>query len=150
MASRSDLVFNVRPMHREDLPRVSELNVQLGYSGSPEEMLLRFERIARHPEQATFVAEIGREVAGWLHAQAQHTLETGSYVEIVGLIVSHEARRHGIGRGLVLRAQRWTHELGYERLLVRTNVVREGAHDFYEALGFRRTKTQHVRDIRLD
>jgi GNAT superfamily N-acetyltransferase len=134
-------------MRLEDLPRVCELNVELGYVGSIDEMRARFDAIARRPEQGTFVAEVDGGAAGWLHAQAQHTLETGSYVEIVGLVVAAEARRHGIGRSLVHRAQGWTRELGYERLLVRTNVLREGAHEFYDALGFRRKKTQHVREL---
>jgi GNAT superfamily N-acetyltransferase len=131
-----------------DLPRICELNEQLGYTGSLDEMRARFDAIARRPEQGTFVAETAGVVSGWLHAQAQHTLETGSYVEIVGLIVSAAARRHGIGRRLIAHVDCWARELGYPRLRVRTSVLREGAHEFYEALGFRWTKTQHVRERR--
>jgi ribosomal protein S18 acetylase RimI-like enzyme len=143
--------FTIRTMRLEDLQRVCGLNEQLGYTGSLDDMRERFEAIVRRQEQAVFVAEaVGEGVMAWLHAQARHSLETGSHVEIVGLVVSVEARRRGIGRALVRHAQSWTRDLGYPRLLVRTNVAREGAHDFYEALGFCRTKTQHVREFRVE
>jgi GNAT superfamily N-acetyltransferase len=142
--------FTIRTMLLEDLPRVCGLNEQLGYTGSLDEMRQRFEAIVHRQEQAVSVAEgLGEGVMAWLHAQARHSLETGPHVEIVGLVVSIEARRRGIGRALVNHARAWTLELGYPRLLVRTNVAREGAHDFYEALGFCRKKTQHVREFRF-
>jgi hypothetical protein len=40
-------------------------------------------------------------------------------------------------------------ERGYRKLRVRSNVVREDAHRFYEREGFRRTKTQMVLDRKL-
>jgi hypothetical protein len=98
MASSLDAMFNIRPVCPEDLARVCELNVQLGYSGSLAEMRARFDAIAARPDQVTLVSEVARRVAGWLHAQAQHTLESGSYVEIVGLVVSTEARRQDRAR----------------------------------------------------
>jgi GNAT superfamily N-acetyltransferase len=145
-----DASVDIRPMRGEDLPEVGALTAELGYPGSLEAMRARFEALARRPEHATYVATLGDRTSGWLHARAQHALESDPVVEIVGLVVAAGVRRLGIGRELVAHAQRWARELGSRRLLVRTNVLREGAHDFYEALGFRWSKTQHVRVLGLD
>jgi GNAT superfamily N-acetyltransferase len=44
----------------------------------------------------------------------------------------------------VAKAEAWARARGCPSLTVRSNVVREHAHPFYESLGFARIKTQHV------
>ena len=38
----------------------------------------------------------------------------------------------------------WAREMGCRAVSLRSNVVRDGAHAFYEKAGYRRIKTQHV------
>lgn len=40
------------------------------------------------------------------------------------------------------RAERWAREQGCWAIYLRSNVVREGAHAFYERLGYERVKMQ--------
>jgi GNAT superfamily N-acetyltransferase len=54
-----------------------------------------------------------------------------------------------VGKLLVQAAVRWAAERGYAKVRVRSNVVREDAHRFYEREGFQRAKTQAVFDLRL-
>jgi GNAT superfamily N-acetyltransferase len=68
---------------------------------------------------------------------------------ITGLVVAQDARRSGLGRALVERAKGWAIEHGYSCLRVRSNVVRDEAHKFYPALGFRLTKTSHNYEIEV-
>ncbi len=131
-------------MRVDDLPGVRDLALQLGYGAPLERLQARFARILQRPEQALFVATRGGQVAGWLHAQSQHPLESDPYVEITGLVVAEDARRRGLGRALVERARSWALDLGYTALGVSSNVQRLEAHRFYPALGFRITKTQHT------
>ena len=65
-------------------------------------------------------------------------------VIIVGLVVGERHRRHGVGRALVKAVTEWTRKLGHTTIRVRSNAARVEAHDFYPALGFERTKTQHA------
>ena len=53
-------------------------------------------------------------------------------------------RGHGAGRALIEAAVAWARERGVKTLRVRSRAQREGAHAFYEALGFERVKTQVV------
>ena len=64
-------------------------------------------------------------------------------MEIIGLVVDAATRRVGIGRTLVTLIERWALERGYSILLVRSNVVRQESHPFYDQLGYERVKTQH-------
>ena len=83
-------------------------------------------------------------VIGWLQVHAAHVIESGFRVEIAGLIVSPDARRCGVGRALVRRAEEWACKLGAEAIVVRSNVQRIESHAFYPALGYEMTKMQQV------
>jgi GNAT superfamily N-acetyltransferase len=77
-------------------------------------------------------------------------LESGFRVEIVGLVVAEDCRRHGVGRELVQRAEQWAAGLGAATVVVRSNTKREESHRFYPALGYAATKTQAVYRKRLE
>jgi GNAT superfamily N-acetyltransferase len=60
------------------------------------------------------------------------------------MVVDENHRSQGIGAALVKAAIGWADEHGFRTVRVRSNVVRERTHAFYERLGFSRTKTQVV------
>jgi GNAT superfamily N-acetyltransferase len=133
----------------DDLPRAALLAAELGYSVTVDELRSRLQRINATSDEAVFGALRDGVLVGWADLKVQHAFESGQFVEIMGMVVHSEARRLGIGRALVERAIEWSREHGSDRLRVRSNVVRDGAHLFYEGLGFRRTKTQHVYSLDL-
>jgi PhnO protein len=63
---------------------------------------------------------------------------------IRGLVVDETRRSAGIGAALVEAAAEWTARHGFRTLRVRSNVVRERTHGFYERQGFTRAKSQLV------
>jgi ribosomal protein S18 acetylase RimI-like enzyme len=136
--------LEVRALCEQDLPAICELSAQLGYPTALGAMQQRFARLLERPKQALFVAARGGHVAGWVHAEPQHPLESDPYVEIVGLVVAEADRRCGVGSALVDRVRDWARELSYAILRVRSNVERDEAHEFYPALGFQLVKTQHT------
>ena len=95
-----------------------------------------------------FVAEHER-LLGWIHVSVIETMESESFAEIRGLVVSESYRGSGIGRQLVAAAEQWAHKKHCSRIRVRTNIVRIDAHAFYKKLGFVSKKTQHVFDKSL-
>lgn len=133
----------VRTMQSGDLVDVCELNLQLGYSGSTEQIRARFENVRNRPEQGLFVALLGERTVGWLHVLSHHSLESEPYAKITGLVVDRKERRRGVGRALIAKACEWAKEARHSTLRVPSNVKREEAGKFYPALGFQITKTQH-------
>jgi len=83
-------------------------------------------------------------VAGWVYIFGAHRLQTEPFAEIGGLIVDGAQRSKGIGTALMRAAESWAAARGYARVLVRSNVIRAEAHEFYERLGFSRFKSQAI------
>jgi GNAT superfamily N-acetyltransferase len=89
-------------------------------------------------------------LAGWIAAERRLSLEAGERVEITGLVVDGSIRRGGVGRALVAAAEAWASEQGLDVVVVRSNVLRQASHPFYEGLGYVRQKSQHVYARHLD
>jgi GNAT superfamily N-acetyltransferase len=122
-----------------------ELVRELGYSATPEEILSRLDVTCSKTDQAVFVAE-GESIVGWIQVSRTVTIEGGFGSEILGLVVTRPHRQSGIGRILVEAAESWAIGHGCARMRVRSNIVREDAHDFYFKLGYAVSKTQSVFD----
>jgi predicted N-acetyltransferase YhbS len=136
--------MTIRDADSADAAAIARLTSLLGYAADADAISRRLARITRQEEHLVIVALVKEEVVGWLQAHASVVLESGFRVEIVGLIVSEESRRGGVGRGLVQRAERWAREIGAESVVVRSNTKRVESHLFYPALGFTASKTQAV------
>ena len=89
-------------------------------------------------------------MVGWIHLCGVLRLETGRYAEIAGLVVDEAWRSLGVGAALVEAGAEWAAGRGYQTFKVRSNIIRERAHAFYERLGFAHSKTQVVLVRRLD
>jgi GNAT superfamily N-acetyltransferase len=134
----------VRTARAEDAPALAPLSAQLGYPATVAEILSRLAMILPDPAQLLCVAEVSGEVVGWIHAARYLTLESGSAVEIRGLVVGENHRGMGLGRALVLRAEDWAREGGAGVIRLRSNIIRIDAHAFYRHLGYSVVKTQHA------
>lgn len=132
-----------REARPDDAPCLARLATQLGYPTTAEEAARRAARVLGRPGHAVFVADVGGEVAGWLHVADSVSLESDPSAEIAGLIVAEAHRGSGIGAGLVAEAERWSRSRGAALLRVRSNVTRVRARRFYEREGFAVTKSQN-------
>jgi GNAT superfamily N-acetyltransferase len=106
-------------------------------------------RLARVREQRmgeVFVAagEGDGRVLGWTHVVPRLQLEEPPFAELAGLVVADGARSLGVGAALLAAAEDWAKGAGFALMRVRSNVVRERAHRFYEREGYCRVKGQAV------
>ncbi|RLC64969.1 MAG: N-acetyltransferase [Chloroflexi bacterium] len=126
-----------------DSESITVLCHQLGYPTSREEMQQRLEQVLQDERHAVFVAELsdGR-VAGWVHVHLRWLVIADLGAEIEGLVVDQSCRRRGIGRLLMQRAEEWARRRGCRAVQLRSNVIRKGAHVFYENIGYSIVKTQ--------
>jgi GNAT superfamily N-acetyltransferase len=125
-----------------DAATVAELSGELGYPASPEVMQQRIASLS--PDHAVYVACLGAQVVAWIDVSVTHHLQSDPRAEIGGLVVSSKFRSRGIGRLLVARAEQWARERGLQSVVVRSQIAREVAHNFYLRAGYARTKTSAV------
>jgi GNAT superfamily N-acetyltransferase len=137
----------VREATESDAATLAALSTQLGYPTQPGEAA---ERLSALDSAGTvLVAEENGSVLGWIHICGVQFFQSPPFAEIGGLVVDEASRGRGTGKLLLEAGARWAAERGYRKLRVRSNVVREDAHRFYEREGFQRVKTQVVLDRRL-
>ena len=133
----------LRKARVEDAADVARLAGQLGYAAPVDAMRERLSALISHPDHCIAVAEHEGHLLGWIAVEHRRTLESGERVEIVGLVVDAQCRGGGVGRLLVQAAEQWASRLGFDSILVRSNVLRDASHPFYERMGYVRRKTQH-------
>ena len=141
--------YSIRPMKSGDCAAVAELCGQLGYPATPREIRARFDSITARGFGAVLVAENDGLLVGWVHAAVAPVLEADLYAEIAGLVVDASCRSQGIGAALVESAEAWARTAGCRAMRVRSRVMRERAHAFYERRGYVRIKTQHAFEKQL-
>jgi len=127
-----------------DAGEIARLSGELGYPTAAEDMTSRLERLLVNPGHHVIVADGGQGLLGWVHVEHRRTLESPEHAELVGLVVDAAVRRSGLGSRLVTAAERWAAARGLAEITVRSNVVRDTSHPFYEIAGYSRVKTQHV------
>jgi GNAT superfamily N-acetyltransferase len=135
-------VGEIREACPRDYARIAELAGQLGYRSSAEEISARLEGMKRSSDHFVFVAELNGEVAGWLGVYICRMVEAEARAEISGLVVDERFRSQRIGWRLLDRAERWAREKGCGVIGLRSNVIRDRAHAFYERNGYKHVKSQ--------
>jgi GNAT superfamily N-acetyltransferase len=142
-ASKRAPNFILRAARAEDSVALARLSTQLGYPVSGEEISVRLANALRDPSSAVVVAETPTgDVVGFVHLLHQFLVESDPRVEIGALVVDESHRGVGVGQLLMARAEQWARERGCKCVNLRSNVIRAGAHAFYERIGYRHYKTQ--------
>ncbi len=142
-AASSAFAGSIRTAQPSDHARIAELAGQLSYPSTPEEIAHRLQGLQRTAEAAVFVAELETgEIAGWIAVFVYRTVEAEARAEVSGLVVDERFRSQRVGESLLARAEQWARENGCQSIGLRSNVIRDRAHAFYERHGYAHVKTQ--------
>src|SRR5882757_4640498 len=141
-AKATSTKFRIRRARPGDVARLASLAGELGYPTTVAEMKVRLRRVKPAANNAIFVAEADGEVIGWTHVSMSYLLEVPLRAEINGLVVSETSRSLGTGARLLEAAEAWARTKKCEGMSVRSNVIRDRAHAFYERNGYEHYKTQ--------
>ncbi len=133
----------MREIESADAAAAAALSAQFGYPVDPAVMVERIQRLP-HERHTVLVACHEGDLVGWIDIGVVSHLQSGDYAEIGGLVVSENYRSQGIGARLVAAAERWAEERGLTRVLVRSQIAREGAHRFYLRQGYEHTRKSAV------
>jgi len=133
----------IRRARESDAARLAQLAGELGYPTTTAQMKQRLRQIKPASQHAIFVAALPTaEVVGWLHLSVEPLLEVDIRGEVNGLVVDEGYRSLGAGAELLAAAEAWAGKQGCKSVSVRSNVIRERAHKFYERNGYEHYKTQ--------
>lgn len=137
--------YRIRRATKEDADAICTLSSELGYATEAKTMRSRITAVLSSAQDMLVLAvDPADQPIAWLQAHASHVVESGYRVEIVGLVVAASARRLGIGRALVIEAEKWAKDKSAAAIVVRSNTKRQESHLFYPALGYSNSKTQQV------
>jgi GNAT superfamily N-acetyltransferase len=137
--------MTLRTARPQDAPAIAGLATQLGYPNTPEEAETRLRDVLAQPGSTVLVAmDEDGAVIGYGHVFGAHRVDANPFAEIGALVVDETRRSRGTGAALVAALEAWAIEHGFRELRVRSNVVRERAHAFYDRLGFGRVKRQQI------
>lgn len=133
----------IRSAKVTDADRIARLSGQLGYPTAKIKMRKRLSFVLRDKNAACFVAETKEEgLIGWVHVSVTPLLEVERRAEVNGLVVDERVRSRGAGGMLLKAAEKWARKIQCKGMSVRSNVIRERAHEFYLRHGYEHYKTQ--------
>lgn len=130
--------MTIRPAKIEDAARLCPLNRDdLGYDLPLEEVTAKLALLLELSYHRILVAEMAGDIIGYVHAEEYDTLYAPKLVNILGIAVCEKARGMGAGKALLGEIERWAEEIGAVGIRLTSGAGREGAHKFYEHLGYK-------------
>lgn len=141
----------IRPMEVRDASAVAKLTGELGYPVDEADLVERLAAVLADPaDHLVFVAVGEGDVpVGWSHVERLRILARPPAAELMGLVVGIEHRSRGIGSALLGASEAAARAWGCHTLLIRSNIKRERAHEFYERAGYAKEKTSFTFTKRL-
>lgn len=136
--------IRLRAMTLADVSDGAPLLTQLGYAMTADELAARVGDVLSTPDHSVLVAESDGRVVGLVHVFVRPAIENPREAVVQALVVHHAHRRAGVGRMLMVAAERWGNERGCRSVVLSSNVARAPAHAFYAALGYRVAATSYV------
>jgi len=83
-----------------------------------------------------------QKVIGFIQAEVYNLLYQPSSINVLGLAVAQAYRGYGAGRLLMEKAEQWAKQQNINKVRLNSASQRENAHQFYQHLGYKNTKTQ--------
>jgi len=134
----------IRNAAPRDAARIATLAGQLGYSTDASTVANQLQTFAEHADHVVLVAVTPPEerIIAWVHAATCPLVHAAGFAEVHALVVDESCRGRGLGRLLMQHAENWAQGRGCSMIRLRSNVLRDRAHEFYEKLGYTQFKTQ--------
>lgn len=140
-ASREfQMALSIRPAVATDAAAMADLLTQLGYPATADEVVARLARLEETPGSTALVAEHDGRVVGLVTGHVFRSIHATEPVAwLTALTVDARHHQKGIGRQLCAAMEEWSRRHGAARVSVTSGKHREGAHAFYENIGYERT-----------
>ena len=129
--------FVIRECRIVDADAIQKMNSkEMGYTYIKEQTERKLEMLLASDKDKIFVALVGNIVVGYIHANDYEVIYAPSMKNIMGIAVSSEYRRMGIGKALLEKVEEWAKETGASGIRLVSGGTRTGAHEFYRHMGY--------------
>jgi GNAT superfamily N-acetyltransferase len=130
----------IRHATAPDAEGIAALLGELGYPSTAGEVVARLSRLDDFHSAVVFIAEIDGIVAGVVTGHVFPAIHVSEVVAwLTTLAVGSGYQRRGVGRYLATAVEDWARSRGAFRISVTSGTHRDGAHAFYERLGYERS-----------
>ncbi|MCC7096755.1 MAG: GNAT family N-acetyltransferase [Thermomonas sp.] len=131
-----------------DADDVARLLDELGYPCDLRDAVERIATILANDRQALVVARRGGVVCGLVALDFMYYLPLGTTTcRITTLVVLEDARGSGVGRHLLMEAERRARAGGAARIELTSGTQRTEAHGFYRACGYSNSSMRFVKPL---
>ena len=131
-----------------DAEAMASLATQLGYASTHGQMRARLEHLRERQDILALVAEQAGKVVGFVGLEAFPAFHRdGLHGYVTALVVDAAARGSGAGATLLAAAEAWFRERSVTKVTLTTASHREGAHRFYERLGYEFNGRRYVKSL---
>jgi GNAT superfamily N-acetyltransferase len=138
------MMISIRRMTIEDVPIVQVLLSQLGYPLDTQEVQCRYEAVTEAEDHTLMVAEQAGRVIALCHLYVRPALDKPPEAVVQALVVDQAVRGRGVGKIVMAAAEACVKDRGFVSVALASNVTRDEAHAFYEAIGYQRAATSHL------
>ncbi len=135
--------FQIRECKTEDVDAIYNLNnTEMGYEYSIEDTKEKLEGLLESDKDKIFVATVQNAVVGYVHANDYDVIYAPHMKNIMGIAVSGEYKKYGIGKAMLEEIEKWAKETGAFGIRLVSGSTRTGAHEFYRRCGYIGDKQQ--------
>ena len=133
----------IRECKIEDYEDIAFLNQnEMGYDYPAGDTKCNLEQLLSDSGHKIYVAVVGEKVVGYIHANNYDLLYAPPMKNIMGIAVSSDYRKNGIGKMLLNEVEQWARDTGAHGIRLVSGASRIRAHAFYAACGYRCKKEQ--------
>lgn len=126
-----------------DAKAIFNLNTkEMGYEYPEDETKRKLEKLLKTQNDKIFVATIGDTVVGYIHANDYDVIYAQHMKNIMGIAVSSEYKRKGIGRKLLSEIEKWAKDTNACGVRLVSGATRIASHEFYRHCGYGGDKQQ--------
>jgi N-acetylglutamate synthase-like GNAT family acetyltransferase len=136
--------LTVRSANKDDCSGIAHLTNQLGYPSTENKIREIMNLVLSHKDHQVFIAEKENTIVGYIHLIQSIRIGSNPFVEIAAFIIDESSRSIGVGSSLIGESEKWASTLGLKDIRIRSNIIREEAHKFFQNRGFQNIKTQEV------
>jgi GNAT superfamily N-acetyltransferase len=114
----------------------------MGYKYPVDQTKIKLEYLLKSDKDKIFVATVQDIVVGYIHANDYDLIYAPHMKNIMGIAVSSEYKKQGIGKAMLTEVEKWAKETGALGVRLVSGSTRIGAHEFYRRCGYDGGKQQ--------